>query len=144
MFESFKGRNEPLPGQRVRVYRNLNKPAFYSILAMGGDDKGKVVGYAKAVSLTDIEFLVSEKTRNKVLEKQCRTVHAYAQGLYESSNETLPETFTKAQIVNITYQPFINAYFFARNKPDKALNKIKSGCLFGADCVTTEEIIRNA
>jgi len=45
----------------VRVYRNLLKPNFFSIQAMEGPNKGKVVGYARAVGLENVTFVVSKK-----------------------------------------------------------------------------------
>ncbi len=43
MFVPYKDRSIE-PGMRVRVYRNLLKPSFFSIQAMEGPYKSKVVG----------------------------------------------------------------------------------------------------
>lgn len=59
---------------RVRVYRNLNKPEFYSILAMEGDNKGKVVGYAKSVLIENGQFVVGAKSRLRVLSEKRKKV----------------------------------------------------------------------
>lgn len=50
-FTAFRGRTCPEPGLPVRVYRNLNRPGLYSMVALSGPYKGKVVGYAPAVAL---------------------------------------------------------------------------------------------
>lgn len=67
-------------GVKVRVYRNLNKPEFFSIMACSGEYKGLVCGYARAVRLVNGRFVVSEKSRQRVLKEQCRNVHAFVEG----------------------------------------------------------------
>ncbi|WP_157133378.1 hypothetical protein [Marinobacter sp. ELB17] len=45
----------------VKVYRNLNRPSLFSIMAIAGPHKEKVVGYAPAILLCDVHFLISER-----------------------------------------------------------------------------------
>ncbi len=96
-------------GQRVRVYRNLNKADYYSILAMSGVDKGKVVGYARCVCLESVSFKVSLKSRDRVLSQKRKNVHAFCEGL-------LTKAFVSPIRVDglhyITYDPYKNSYFF--------------------------------
>lgn len=65
---------------KVRIYRNLNRPSLFSIVALSGEHKGKVLGYAPVVGISNVDLKVSEKQRHSVLEKQVRTVHAFAEG----------------------------------------------------------------
>lgn len=136
MFESFKERAKPAIGDRVRVYRNLNKPSFYSILAMSGENKGRVLGYSKAVHLTNIKFIVSAKTREKVVLNKCRTVHAYAEGDFAEALGCIPEKINRTEARRITYQPFIHGHFFDRAMPEIPLFNLPDGYLFGADCLS--------
>lgn len=75
-------------GQKVRVYRNLNKIDFYSIQ----DYKTKVVlGYAKSVTIGGgVQFSVSEASRQRVLRDKRRNVHAFAVGLLQATRDRHP------------------------------------------------------
>lgn len=64
---------------RVRVYYNLNR-SVWSIKAMDGEHKGRVIGYAKAVTLRDAHTVVSEAGRQRVLREKRKNVHAYIDG----------------------------------------------------------------
>ena len=68
-FESKVGRNvrSCYRMMKVRVYRNLNKPEYFSILSMEKENKGRVVGYARSVLLENCNFVVYETARQKVL-----------------------------------------------------------------------------
>lgn len=67
---------------RVRVYYNLNR-AVWSIKAMEGEFKGKVIGYADSVVLSDAHTVVSEAGRQRVLRERRKNVHAYIDGQLE-------------------------------------------------------------
>ncbi|MEC4091610.1 hypothetical protein [Pseudoalteromonas rubra] len=96
-------------GMKVRVYRNLNKPEFYSILAREGEHKGKVVGYAKCVQLDNATFIVSEKSRQRVVRDQRRNVHAFVEGIITDAFDAI-----QVQPGNeyITYNPYARGEFF--------------------------------
>ena len=120
-FQPFRGRTAPSPGDRIRVYRNLNRPGLYSLQALTGPDKGKVLGYAPATALANVEFKVSEKGRQTVLAKQIRHVHAYAQGEFVTTASKLPEAVTATDSNTITYRPFASGHFFRVSTPQKAV-----------------------
>ncbi|MGI2295624.1 hypothetical protein [Paenibacillus sp. GXUN7292] len=83
-------------GQRVKVYRNLNKPEYFSICDL---KTGIVVAYAKSVVLSGIEkFHVSEKARQRVLKDKRRNVHAWVVGCF--SGTTLPDPDMKIAYYN--------------------------------------------
>ena len=67
---------------RVRVYYNLNR-AVWSIKAMEGEFKGRVIGYADAVVLSNAHTVVSEAGRQRVLRERRKNVHAYIEGELE-------------------------------------------------------------
>ena len=64
---------------RVAVYRNLNR-GCWSIKALEGDTKGRVIAHLDSVSLTNVTAKVSEKARQTVLLKRVRSVHAWLIG----------------------------------------------------------------
>jgi len=57
------------------VYFNLHT-GLWSVKALDGFLKGKVVGHAYNIRLTDAEFRVSEAGRQRVLKEQKKNVHA--------------------------------------------------------------------
>jgi len=81
---------------KVYVYLNLHKKCF-SIKAMSGPMRGRVISHADEVYLTDVEFRVSEKGRQRVLREQKKYVHAGVVGYLSSPrNATIP----------VRYNPF--------------------------------------
>ena len=68
---------------RVRVYKNLHKNC-YSIKAMEGDSKNRVIFHATSICLSNVSFKVYESGRQRVLEKKSKNVHAYVEGEIES------------------------------------------------------------
>lgn len=60
---------------RVFVYFNLHKKCW-SIRAMEGNQKGRVIAHAQAVELANCTFKVSEAGRQRVLREKRKNVHA--------------------------------------------------------------------
>lgn len=59
------------------IYRNLHKPGHvYSLKALEGEHKGRVVGYASSLFIEDVQFVVRERGRQKVIETGYKNVHA--------------------------------------------------------------------
>jgi len=62
---------------KVFVYRNLHKEGnVYSLKALDGPAKGRVVAHAHGVMLEDCQFVVSETGRKRVLKEKRKNVHA--------------------------------------------------------------------
>lgn len=78
MLMLFKNRSITV-GDRVSIHLNLHRND-YAITALEGPYKGKVVAYAKCVSLQDVTFKVRENVRNRVREKGVKEVHAWVLG----------------------------------------------------------------
>lgn len=72
-----------LIGMKVFVYYNLHKHVF-SIKAMEGDRKGRVVGYSTHITLSDAIPKVSEAGRQRVIRERKKNVHAGIVGIVES------------------------------------------------------------
>ena len=133
MFVPYRERSVQV-GMRVRVYRNLLKPNFFSIQAMEGPDKGKVVGYARAVGLENVRFVVSKKTWERVISEGVRTVFAFADGALVDCLEALPAGFDE----RITLQPFERCYFFqptaTGNSRHRSRARLSFRCRFLGRC----------
>jgi hypothetical protein len=124
---------------KVRVYRNLNKPEFYSILAREGADKGKVVGYARAVLLENCEFIVSSASRNRVLREKRKNVHAFCQGIIVDASET-SQLLTGEETI-VTYNPYKMETFYKRIDDSPYSQKCNQALLQGSDVHITESAL---
>ena len=134
-FKPRHGRPEPSIGDRVRVYRNLPlfKHQVFSIVAMDGPLNRLVLGYCKAVGLRQVTLKVSERTREKVLARNQRTVHAFAEGILSGLSDALPEHCLGADVARITYNPFTAGYFFDRAHPGQPISNAHEVWTWGAD-----------
>lgn len=132
VFESFKDRPEPTTGLRCRVYRNLNKPGFFSVIADEGEYRGKVLGYARAVCLQQVKLRVMAAAYQRCREQGVRNVHAMAIGKYASCSDAPPEAVMHTPR-RITYQPFVRPWFFDRNDPAQPVLELGAVWAFGSD-----------
>jgi hypothetical protein len=88
--------------QRVEVYRNLHKNC-YSVRALSGENKGRVVNHVQAIILKDATFVVQPAGRDRVLREQRKNVHAFVRG-----------TITDQPVVHglsVRYDPYLNDAF---------------------------------
>jgi len=99
---------------RVFVYYNLHKHCL-SIRAQSGPDKGKVVGYACALVLEDVEFRVSQAGRQRVLRERAKNVHAGLAGTLKwhqdfdnkaSQEKPLLPTLADEPGIALSYDPY--------------------------------------
>lgn len=118
MIEGFKGRTYRV-GDKIRVYRNLNN-GKWSLLAMEGQYKNKVVGHLDSLSIADVSFIVSVAGQNKVKRENRRCVHAYAQGFLTSLDS--PTLNSESSIV--TYDPFGRDFFFKTTEDSNRLESL--------------------
>lgn len=136
-FVPFKDRPEPSPGQKVRVYRNLNNGQF-SIVMLEGEFKGKVVGYAPAVGIEGVTMHIT-KQRDRTLKEKQRNVHAWIHGRYLGCADRPPLPYKQGK--RVTYMPFVKGYFFARTRPDKPITQLNDAWAFERDLWTLDETI---
>lgn len=101
---------------RVFVYYNLHKKCW-SIKALSGNQKGRVVAHADAVELKDCEFKVSEAGRQRVIREKRKNVHAGVAGTlvaYDGhktkagfvSDQYMPPWFSNEHCANMSHAPF--------------------------------------
>ena len=84
----------------LRVYQNLRRHDW-SLL----DPKtNRVIGHRTELVLLDVTLIVSEKTRQRVIRDNRRTVHAYAAGV-------LSEESPRAGGLKLHYNPFLSGDF---------------------------------
>ena len=91
---------------KVFVYFNLHRKCF-SIKALEGANKGRVVAHSDKVLLSDGTFKVSEAGRQRVLRERKKNVHAGVVGQWLGS---LDDELTIERITTIgrpvTYNPY--------------------------------------
>jgi len=71
---------------RVFVYYNLHRNCW-SVKALEGENKGRVIAHCKYALLTDCVMKVSEKGRQRVLREKKKNVHA---GIVGHVNSAIP------------------------------------------------------
>lgn len=93
---------------KVFVYYNLHKKCF-SIKALSGEQKGKVIAHADAVVLDNVTFKVSESGRQRVLRERRKNVHAGVVGtlvVYSILAENISLPKYKLPSTRVTYDPY--------------------------------------
>ena len=131
-FISKDQRPEPEFFQRVKVHRNLNAKGapVYSIVALSGEHKNKVVGYAPSVELEAVELKVSVASHRRVIREGVRNVHSWAVGNYVGSFPKPPSDFANA--VEVAYQPFVRPWFFLASAPAEKIWRLDRACTAGS------------
>jgi hypothetical protein len=71
---------------KVFVYYNLHKKCW-SVKALNGDMRGRVILHADEVWLTDVTFRVSKAGRERVLKERRKNVHAGVVGYLSAAND---------------------------------------------------------
>jgi len=97
-----------LRAERVRVHFNLHTH-LWSITAMDGERRGRVVAHYDGFALTGCRLIVSQAGRNRVLAQRCRLVHAWVEGL------AAPFSYPPTGAVGFTYNPYRAATFTRRD-----------------------------
>ena len=88
---------------KVFVYFNLHRKCF-SVKALEGVNKGRVIKHAHFVALENVTFKVSEAGRQRVLKEQRKNVHAGVVG-------TLVDSLDVVGSERVTYNPYKGSTF---------------------------------
>jgi hypothetical protein len=107
----FKNRHYRLK-EKVKVYLNLHKNLF-SVVALTGENKGKVIAHLDILKLSECEFKVNNSGKKLFDETGVKNVHAFVTGYLESTD--IEELEGKYQ--NIRYNPKDSEYFAINGKP---------------------------
>lgn len=119
---------------KVYVYYNLHQHVW-SIVAMEGEHRGRVLGHADSVALEDCKMKVREKGRQRVLLEGKKNQHAgivgnllAVQGYRERIGgyrfpELVGEPMLDGAWVRITYNPSKAPLFYLKDRPQLAIEK---------------------
>lgn len=107
---------------KVFVYFNLHKKVF-SVKALEGPNKGRVVAHRDKLHLTSVVFKVSEAGRQRVLSEQRKNVHAGVVGQWD---DTLPDNYAG---VAVTYNPY-RFSSFVRKSDEQPVHQAHNAYLY--------------
>ena len=99
---------------RVEAYRNLHQNCW-SVRALEGPDKGRVIHRATTLRLSDCRFVVQPAGRNKVREQKKKNVHAFVRGTWGRSDPRVLKN-----CVEVTYNPYKHDTFVQLTEPGVA------------------------
>ena len=88
---------------KVFVYKNLHKGCF-SVKALEGEKKGRVIAYVNSIELTDCLFKVSQAGRAKVLCKRQKNVHAGVCGQWNLEKNAV--IIDADKMTKVRYNPY--------------------------------------
>jgi len=115
-----------MKNQKVFVYYNLHKKCW-SIKALSGDSKGRVIMHTDEVCLKNVQFKVSAAGRARVLLEKRKNVHAGVVGYICKPTEIITK-----EGVEYTYNPYkfdsfvekrLDSYKEIENMPEAVVMK---------------------
>jgi len=102
---------------KVFVYFNLHKK-LWSVKALEGPQKGRVIARTFHVALRDVQPRVSQAGRERVLREKRKNVHAGLVG--QMTDWKLPKYDRLVPETEITYNPYKSGNFYYRQEPDSS------------------------
>lgn len=99
---------------KVFVYYNLHKHCW-SVKALEGEQKGKVIHHAESVILQNASGKVSQAGRKRVIKEQSKNVHAGIVGNLFAINTKVWSTDGEKPMKEITYNPYKYSTFVHKN-----------------------------
>ncbi|AMQ66828.1 hypothetical protein SEA_SHAM4_88 [Mycobacterium phage Sham4] len=91
---------------RVFVYYNLHRH-LWSVKALEGPDKGRVIGWHPVVVLRGVEGKVSEAGRQRVIRTRKKSVHAGLVGEWITDGSAM----IRGTARKVTYNPYLYETF---------------------------------
>jgi hypothetical protein len=111
----------------IRVARNLHKQQFSVRRKVNG--VWKVIAYTPTLTMRDVRFIISEKGRQRVLERKQKNLHAFAEGT-PGKVEAIQEHQRE-----ITYNPYRAGHFYWKDtgeRVDRVTSAVlRDGKIFG-------------
>ena len=95
---------------KVVVYFNLHKRVF-SVKALEGKDKGKVIGHRTSLAIDNPTFKVSEAGRQRVIRERRKNVHAGVVGFLTAPYDWKHEV---VEWTPVLYNPYVFSSFVTR------------------------------
>jgi len=96
---------------KVKVYFNLHRKLF-SVVALEGERKGRVIAHETELWLANAKFKVSEAGRQRVLREQRKNVHAFVVG------EIGYATGEAMVFRQVTYNPYLYSSFVFKDSKE--------------------------
>lgn len=108
------------------IYRNLHKEGcVYSIKALEGEFKGRIIGYASGIMMQKAEFRVSAAGRERVRREKRKHVHAgivgnvfktahYEERLCRIHDEIIKPYLPLIPLTHVKYNPYMHETFVAK------------------------------
>lgn len=90
---------------KVEVYWNIKKK-IYSVRSLERENKGRVIKHTNKLFLKDVNFVVQEGGRQRVLKEKSKNVHAFIRGTISKNRKITGES--------ITYNPYKYSTFVQR------------------------------
>lgn len=110
---------------KYRLYRNLNKTDYFSL-----QEKKKqgyrVIGYTNLALIIKPSFKVYKTSQKRAIKEKKRNVHAYIE--FKDKIIPLVSAPDKANLREISYNPFKFSYFFYKDTED-FVNKLDNNLL---------------
>ena len=94
---------------KVFVYFNLHRKCW-SVKALEGPSKGRVIMHTLSLLLTGCAFKVSEAGRQRVLKERRKNVHAGVVGYLCEDNVCVG-----GDVVAVSYNPYKAGHFYAKD-----------------------------
>ena len=107
-------------GLKCFVYFNLHRKVW-SIKALEGPNKGRVIAHSKVIEMSDCTFKVSEAGRQRVIRDKRKNVHAGIVGIVRTIGENVEKRFWvlwyggHPTYSPITYNPYKFSTFVQRS-----------------------------
>lgn len=101
---------------KVFIYWNIHR-GVWSVKALQGPNRGRVIQHVTDITLSDCVFKVSEAGRKKVLAQKVKNVHAGVVGYLDS----LVEPEVSGEHIDVTYNPYKFSTFVNRANPEQAV-----------------------
>lgn len=99
-------------GQQVDCYRNLNRKDCFSIRARQGQYRGLVAGYGRSVVIENPRFVISERSRHRVIQEGVKNVHAFVRGQLAGIYSGDLARMWQAKLMRVSYSPFVGNFFY--------------------------------
>lgn len=117
-------------GLRVFVYYNLHKH-MWSVKALEGEHKGRVIAHRDWVILQNCRFKVSQAGRQRVLREKRKNVHAGIVGTAPKSILTaIKSDYMVGDGVPVTYNPYKYDSFVSKLDDTRKIKQAKIVTLF--------------
>lgn len=96
------------PNGKVFVYFNLHRKVW-SVKALSGPQRGRVIAHVRSIALTDCAFRVSEAGRQRVLRERRKNVHAGVVGRLQEWHAA--PVSIQSEGIRVTYNPYVGPHF---------------------------------